>query len=126
MQRVYFDTDTFDIPLTRYIADSTIFLTNRTISGKIAEQQHGATVVLEHRFFGVSNPYLDLSVKSFQVHTIRQAIDDLVYFAENVKLAMPGGDQVSPDKVPWVLVGGSYFGLASQLTEFQIYPSNSV
>jgi hypothetical protein len=86
------------------------YLTNRTINGQIAQQQNGATIVIEHRFYGESNPYNDLSVKSLQVHTIQQAIDDLVYFAKNVKLAMPGGDNVTPDKAPWILIGGSYAG----------------
>ncbi|EED78379.1 predicted protein [Postia placenta Mad-698-R] len=34
-----------------------IFLTNQTIVGQIAQQQNGATVMLEHRFYGFSNPY---------------------------------------------------------------------
>ena len=41
---------------------------------------------------------------------IQQAIDDLEYFAKNVNLPMPGGDSVTPDKAPWILVGGSYAG----------------
>ena len=48
-----------------------------------------------------------------QLLTIDQAIEDLVYFAKNVKLAMPGGDQVPPSKAPWVLVGGK---LLNELT----------
>ena len=44
------------------------------------------------------------------MHTIQQAIDDLEYFAKNVKLPMPGGDKVTPDKAPWILIGGSYPG----------------
>ena len=75
-----------------------------------AQQQNGSTIVLEHRFYGLSNPYPDLTVKSLKVHTIQQAIDDLEYFAKNVNLPMPGGDSVTPDKAPWVLVGGSYSG----------------
>ncbi|KAF8969331.1 serine carboxypeptidase S28-domain-containing protein [Flammula alnicola] len=53
-----------------------------------------STIVLEHRFYGLSNPYPDLSVKSLK----------------NVNLPMPGGDSVTPDKAPWVLIGGSYSG----------------
>lgn len=49
-------------------------------------------------------------MKSLRVHTIQQAIDDLEYFAKNVNLPMPGGDSVTPDKAPWVLIGGSYSG----------------
>ncbi|KAI0787192.1 peptidase S28 [Irpex lacteus] len=87
------------------------YLTNRTINGQIAQQQNGATIVLEHRFYGTSNPYPDLSVKSLRFHTIQQAIDDLDYFANNVKLAMPGGDNVKPNvNNPWILLGGSYSG----------------
>lgn len=92
------------------------YLTNVTINGQIAQQQNGATIVLEHRFYGESNPYPDLSVKSLQVHTLAQATEDLVYFAQNVKLAMPGGDSVTPDKAPWVLVGGSYAGALTAWT----------
>ena len=92
------------------------YLTNTTINGQIAQQQNCATIVMEHRFYGESNPYNDLSVKSFQVHTIQQAVDDLDYFAKNVKLAMPGGDNVAPGKAPWVLVGGSYAGALTAWT----------
>ena len=87
------------------------YLTNRTINGRIAQQQNGSTIVLEHRFYGLSNPLPDLSVQSLRLHTIQQAIDDLVYFANNVKLPQPNGDKVTPDKAPWILIGGSYSGM---------------
>ncbi|KAF8180113.1 serine carboxypeptidase S28-domain-containing protein [Pholiota molesta] len=92
------------------------YLTNRTINGQIAQQQNGSTIVLEHRFYGLSNPLPDLSVKSLKLHTIQQAIDDLEYFANNVNLPMPGGDSVGPDKAPWILVGGSYAGALTSWT----------
>ena len=88
----------------------TFFLTNETINGQIAQQQSGATIVLEHRYYGLSNPFNNLSTASLQFHTIQQAIDDLVYFANNVKLPQPDGGDVTPDKAPWVLIGGSYGG----------------
>ncbi|KAH9071191.1 serine carboxypeptidase S28-domain-containing protein [Lactarius deliciosus] len=86
-------------------------LTNDTIHGQIAQQQKGATIVIEHRFYGLSNPYSDLSVASFKYHTIDQAINDLAFFAKNVVLPFPGGDKVSPAYAPWVLIGGSYAGV---------------
>ncbi|KAI0040526.1 peptidase S28 [Auriscalpium vulgare] len=92
------------------------YLTNRTVNGQIAQAHNGATIVLEHRFYGFSNPLPDLSVESLRLHTIQQAIDDLEYFANNVKLPFPGGDQVGPDKAPWVLVGGSYSGALTAFT----------
>ncbi|KAI0047352.1 peptidase S28 [Auriscalpium vulgare] len=92
------------------------YLTNRTINGQIAQQQHGATVVLEHRYFGLSNPFSDLSVESLRFLTIQQAIDDLEFFTKNVELPFPGGDAVAPGKAPWVLVGGSYSGALTAFT----------
>ncbi|THG94869.1 hypothetical protein EW026_g6683 [Hermanssonia centrifuga] len=92
------------------------YLTNETINGQIAQQEHGATIVLEHRYYGLSNPFSDLSVQSLQYHTIQQAIDDLEYFATNVQLPMPGGDNVSITTTPWVLVGGSYSGALTSWT----------
>lgn len=76
----------------------------------VAQQENGATIVLEHRYYGLSNPYPDLSVESLRLHTLEQAIEDLVYFAQTVTLPMPGGDHVTPLKAPWILVGGSYSG----------------
>lgn len=91
-------------------------LLNVTITGQIAQQQSGATIVLEHRFFGLSNPYPNLNETSLVYLTIQQAMDDLVYFAQNVKLPMPGGDQVAPGDAPWVLIGGSYAGALTAWT----------
>ncbi|KAI8968824.1 peptidase S28 [Trametes punicea] len=88
----------------------TAYLTNSTLNGRIAQTLNGSTVILEHRFFGTSNPYPDLSVQSLAVLTVQQAIDDLAYFAQNVQLPMPGGDQLAPGKAPWILMGGSYGG----------------
>ncbi len=85
-------------------------MTNSTINGVIAQKYGGAAIVLEHRFFGESNPYPNLNVTSFQYHTIAQAIEDNVYFAKNVVLPQDNGDRVGPDKVPWIIIGGSYPG----------------
>lgn len=91
-------------------------MTNETLNGQIAQQENGATIVLEHRYYGLSSPTPNLSAPNLKYHTIQQAIDDLEYFAKNVKLPMPGGDAVSPDIVPWVLVGGSYSGALTAWT----------
>ncbi|KDQ14566.1 hypothetical protein BOTBODRAFT_345995 [Botryobasidium botryosum FD-172 SS1] len=85
-------------------------VTNGSINGVIAQANNAAAVMIEHRFFGQSNPYPDLSEESFRVHTLEQTISDLVYFATNAVLPMPGGDSVGADKAPWILIGGSYAG----------------
>ena len=87
---------------------------------------------MEHRFYGLSNPGPDLSASSLVLHTLDQAVEDLVYFAENagfillkdhtvlttlqVKLPMPNGGQVGPTKSPWILIGGSYSGALTAWT----------
>ncbi|KAI6101248.1 peptidase S28 [Pisolithus sp. B1] len=96
--------------------DYTGYLTNATINGLIAQQQNGAAVIIEHRFFGLSNPYPNLSSQSLAVLTIQQAIDDLVYFSQQANLPMPGGDNVKPNTTPWILVGGSYSGALTSWT----------
>ncbi|KAI0645171.1 peptidase S28 [Trametes meyenii] len=93
------------------------YLTNATINGLLAQELNGATIVLEHRYYGLSNPYPDLSAKSLKYHTIQQAIDDLEYFAKNVVLPQPDGDSVKPGQAPWLLIGGSYSGA---LTSFAV------
>jgi hypothetical protein len=50
------------------------YLTTATINGQIAEQHNCATVLIEHRFFGLSNPKPDLSVASLQLLTIDQGM----------------------------------------------------
>ncbi|KAG2138324.1 peptidase S28 [Suillus clintonianus] len=92
------------------------YITNRTINGLIAQQQKGSAILIEHRFFGFSNPYDNLTSQSLEFLTIQQAIDDLVYFATTADLPMPGGDAVKPGQAPWILTGGSYAGALTSWT----------
>ncbi|KDQ20234.1 hypothetical protein BOTBODRAFT_142776 [Botryobasidium botryosum FD-172 SS1] len=91
-------------------------ITNSSLNGLIARATKGAVVAIEHRFFGKSSPYPDLSEESYRVHTLEQSIDDLVYFAKTVDLPMPGGDAVGADKAPWLLFGSSYAGALASWT----------
>ena len=93
-----------------------IYLTNETMNGLIAQQEKGATIVIEHRFFGHSNPYNNLTSQSLKLLTIQQAIDDLEYFVNNANLPMPGGDAVKPGQAPWILIGCSYSGALTSWT----------
>ncbi|KAG1723677.1 peptidase S28 [Suillus lakei] len=92
------------------------YTTNKSINGLIAQQQNGAAILIEHRFFGYSNPYDNLTTQSLALLTIQQAIDDLVYFATTADLPMPGGDAVKPNQAPWIMVGGSYSGALTSYT----------
>ncbi|KAH9936834.1 peptidase S28 [Epithele typhae] len=86
------------------------YLTNSTVPGKLAELLNGTVVMLEHRFFGKSQPTGDLSTDSLRLHTIQQAIDDIDYFARTVVLPQPENATLGPDKTAWIMVGGSYPG----------------
>ena len=83
-------------------------ITNSTVNGWLAQLNSGASLVLEHRFFGQSNPYNNLSSDALKVLTLNQAIDDIYYFAQNVQLPMAGGGSMSPSEAPWILVGGGF------------------
>ncbi|KAG2346899.1 hypothetical protein BDR05DRAFT_928527 [Suillus weaverae] len=93
-----------------------VYTTNDSINGLIAQQQNGAAILIEHRFFGYSNPYNNLTSQSLALLTIQQAIDDLVYFATTADLPMSGGDAVKPGQAPWILIGGSYSGALTSYT----------
>ncbi|TRM65202.1 peptidase S28 [Schizophyllum amplum] len=64
----------------------THYITNSTINGMIAQQESGLLIIMEHRFYGESNPFPNLNEDSLWYLTIEQAIQDNVYFARNVKL----------------------------------------
>jgi hypothetical protein len=52
--------------------------------GVFMNETNSAGVILEHRFYGASDPGPDLSAKSLNgLHNIDQAMDDLVYFAQH-------------------------------------------
>ncbi|QRV89989.1 Serine carboxypeptidase S28 [Ceratobasidium sp. AG-Ba] len=93
-----------------------VYITNLSLPGQMAQATNGAVAFLEHRFFGQSNPYPNLNDTSLRYLTVEQAIEDLAYFANNVHLPMPGGDQVPASKTPWILVGGSYPGALTSWT----------
>jgi hypothetical protein len=112
---VYYLTNNYTLS-QHSISDYVAFITNITINGLIAQQQNGAAIIIEHRFFGYSNPYDNLTSQSLALLTIQQAIDDLVYFATTANLPMPGGDAVKPGQAPWILIGGSYSGALTSYT----------
>uniref|UniRef100_D8Q3J1 Peptidase S28 n=1 Tax=Schizophyllum commune (strain H4-8 / FGSC 9210) TaxID=578458 RepID=D8Q3J1_SCHCM len=92
----------------------THYITNKTINGLIAQQESGLLIIMEHRFYGQSNPYPNLNEDSLKYLSLEQAIQDNVYFARNVKLDVDV--DTSPEATPWILIGASYAGA---LTAFQ-------
>ena len=64
---------------------------------------HAHLVILEHRYYGKSRPFADLSTEHLKFLTTDQAIEDMASFHEFVscKLGLTG---------KWIAVGGSYAG----------------
>jgi hypothetical protein len=82
---------------------------NRT-TGVTAKEIGAAVVVVEHRYWGVSSPYAELSTKNLQYLTLENSIADFVNFAKNADLPFDTSGSSKADKAPWVFMGGSYSG----------------
>ncbi|KAG5980650.1 hypothetical protein E4U55_003810 [Claviceps digitariae] len=98
------------------IDHDSVYTTNKTLPGVFAQTNGGAAIVLEHRYYGWSSPYQNLTTENLQYLTIDQAIQDIVYFANNVRLPFDPHRSSTPDKAPWILSGGSYPGTLTAWT----------
>ncbi|KAI9155704.1 putative extracellular serine carboxypeptidase [Paramyrothecium foliicola] len=90
--------------------DFTGYITNATIIGWMAKEINAGAILLEHRYWGTSNPVPSYSTENMKYLTVENALQDLVYFAKNVQLPFDPDHTSTPDKAPWVLSGGSYPG----------------
>ncbi|KAK6538378.1 hypothetical protein TWF694_011258 [Orbilia ellipsospora] len=84
---------------------------------------NGILILFEHRFYGESAPKTNVSqdfskaskaelTEYYKYHTIEQALEDVVVFANNFTYNLedyPGQD-LTPQKTPWVFIGVSYSG----------------
>ena len=86
------------------------YLTNKTITGAFAQAIKGAVVMLEHRYWGSSSPYANLSTQNLQQLTLKNSISDLTYFAKTVQLPFDTNSSSNAPQAPWVFSGGSYSG----------------
>ncbi|CAK7212297.1 hypothetical protein SBRCBS47491_001415 [Sporothrix bragantina] len=86
------------------------YLTNQRITGYFAENVQGAVVILEHRYWGESSPYPDLTVPHLKYLTVDQALRDMTYFANSWIPPFDTSGKSKPSEAPWVLCGGSYPG----------------
>lgn len=86
------------------------WLSDQRIAGVMANSTGGAVVILEHRYWGESSPYDELTSKNLQYLTLDNSLKDLTYFT---KAWVPPFDKTggsAPDKAPWIFSGGSYSG----------------
>ncbi|EPS30153.1 hypothetical protein POX_b02836 [Penicillium oxalicum] len=93
------------------------YLTNKTLTGRYAQEVKGAVVMIEHRYWGDSSPYKELTTENLQALTLENSIADLNYFARNVKLPFDTNSSSNAQNAPWVMSGGSYSGALAAWTE---------
>ncbi|KAG8898767.1 hypothetical protein FRB99_007177 [Tulasnella sp. 403] len=92
----------------------------------LMESIGAAGVVIEHRYWGLSSPFQNLTTDNMKYLFLNQAIEDTKYFAENVQLPWsrnnaPTVASSHPADVPWVHMGCSYPGLLAAYTQ-EKYP----
>lgn len=92
------------------------YLTDSAITGQFAKAIGGAVVLIEHRYWGTSSPFADLSTKNMQYLTLENSILDFTNFAKTAKLPFDTNGSSNADKAPWVFSGGSYSGALSAWT----------
>ena len=92
------------------------YLTNKTLPGRFSQESGGANILLEHRYYGTSFPVDNLETENMQYHTLDNAVQDLIFFAETVKLPF-GHNTTNAPHAPWVLSGGSYAGALTAWVE---------
>nr|POF03037.1 putative extracellular serine carboxypeptidase [Quercus suber] len=93
------------------------YLTINRTTGVLAEKIGAAVICLEHRYWGTSTPFTNLTTENMKYLTLDNSIHDLTYFANNVKLPFAKHAPSTADAVPWVIMGGSYSGALSAWTE---------
>lgn len=81
----------------------------------------GVGIVLEHRYYGTSHPFSQLTKENFRFLSVEQALADNAYFAKNIKF--PGLEHLNltAPGTPWIIYGGSYAGAIAALTR-KVYP----
>lgn len=90
------------------------------ILAQLAQATHGIGVVLEHRYYGTSMPFDDLSTGHLRFLTTAQAMADEAYFAQNIKF--PGLDlDLTSATTAYIGYGGSYAGAFNAFLRVQ-YP----
>ncbi|KAG8902532.1 hypothetical protein FRB99_004367 [Tulasnella sp. 403] len=87
----------------------------------LMESLGAAGVIIEHRYWGLSSPFQNLTTENMEYLSVNQAIEDIKYFAENVQLPwsrmnVPGVTSSHPTDVPWCLFE-TYSGLLAAYTQ---------
>ncbi|KAG8948858.1 hypothetical protein FRC00_008416 [Tulasnella sp. 408] len=91
-------------PGERPADDSFQMMQRGFLQSKMMLELGAAGVILEHRYWGKSSPVPDLTTQNLQWLTVEQGVEDLKYFAENVRLPL-NATSTNPDQTPWIVIG---------------------
>jgi hypothetical protein len=83
---------------------------------QMVDKYNGVGIVWEHRFYGNSSPggpvNINTPAESFRFLNTEQSLADVAAFASQFSLKNRGINYtLTPEKTPWVFVGGSYPGM---------------
>jgi len=94
------------------------FPAETTLPVVAAKEVKAAVFSLEHRYYGISQPFPDWSVEHLTLLTYQQGLADIAYFIESTNVEFNKTYGVVPK---WVVIGGSYAGAMSAWFRY-IYP----
>lgn len=86
------------------------YFTNARLTGRMAQEMGGAVLIMEHRYWGQSSPFANLTVKNLKYLTLDNSLKDINYLAQNIVLPFDNSTASKPANTPWVFTGGSYSG----------------
>jgi hypothetical protein len=93
-------------------------LRNNSLVGLLAQELGAGILYIEHRYWGRSSPFANLTTENLQYLTLENSILDMTHFANTVDVPWATREDPSgPDVVPWVLMGGSYPGALAAWVE---------
>ena len=85
--------------------------TTRGFPVQVAKTLKARFLVLEHRYYGSSQPFADWSTQNLAYLNLTQALDDLDYFISENNKDM--NTKFTRTDVKWLTIGGSYPGAMS-------------
>ncbi len=77
---------------------------------QLAKQHNALFVVLEHRYYGLSQPFTGLKTENLHYLTIEQALEDISSF---IKWFKANSEFQLTQNQEWLTIGGSYPGAFS-------------
>ncbi|RXK38184.1 hypothetical protein M231_04558 [Tremella mesenterica] len=81
----------------------------------LSNATNGLSIVLEHRYYGESQPVPSLTTDNLRFLNNEEALEDSAEFIRNFKipsdvLKLSDEGILQPDRTPWIYYGGSYAG----------------